>query len=511
MNLPDQLRVLIVHFASAVLPAVLFTAARAQPLPRQVMATGEIIEKVICAESPEQSYALYLPSKYTAEKSWPLLLALDPGARGKIPVEHFKEAAEKYGWIVVASNNSRNGPIAPSVRAIDALWRDTHVRFSIDDRRVYFTGFSGAARAVIAIAGACNQCAAGVITGGAGFPPTFAPSKATRFSFFTTIGIDDFNFPEVKQFEDTLAKAGVDHQVRVFDGKHEWAPADVLVEALEWMELRAMSVGARAREDKLIDDLWRKQLTRAQALESAGDRYQAYQAYLAAASSFNSLRDVTLIKERVAALGGSREIRDGRRSEEQEIRKQRDLEKQIYGLLTRSGTDSLFADNDRHGAAGGPGEEASPVRPGSVGDLSSDDRASAQSKLRAMIVDVRKASVSINDPSERRVARRVLGGLYIALVERGSNFLEVQKRYRPAVRMFELATEVSPERSGIYYLLATAYAANGDKKKSLNALKTAFEKGFKDLEAVKKNAAFDSIRSEPGYQDLVKKLSSPPS
>src|SRR5512138_2607920 len=146
-------------------------------------ARGVIIQSVVCADNPEQSYALYLPSTYSPDNSWPILIALDPGARGKTPVERFKDAAERYGWIVVGSNNSRNGPIEPTVKAINAIWRDLHQRFSIDDRRVYFTGFSGGARAAVAIALRCN-CAAGVIGAGAGFPVEIAPTTPIRFVHF---------------------------------------------------------------------------------------------------------------------------------------------------------------------------------------------------------------------------------------------------------------------------------------------------------------------------------------
>lgn len=513
MSLRNHLCVLSGHLASFVLIALMCTTAHAQAPAGGDLAKGEIVEKVVCAESPQQSYALYLPSQYTPEHRWPLLLVLDPGARGKIPVEHFQAAAEKYGWIVAASNNSRNGPIEQPVEAVNAMWRDTHARFSVDDRRVYFAGFSGAARAVITIAGMCNKCAAGLITGGAGFPGGFTPSAATAFAVFTTVGVDDFNFAEVRLFDDALAKAGVDHQVRIFDGRHEWAPADVLVEAVEWMELRAMRTGSRSRDDKIIEDLWQKQMSRAQALENS-DQYQAYRTYVAAANAFNSLRDVTRAKERIAALDSSREIKAARRSEEQQVKRQRDLEKQIYTLLgARTGLQSLFADDDRQGSGSSASEDSLGAQPNgtSSGSTDSGSPADSDNRLRALLADIRKASASSSDTSERRVARRVAGGLYIALIERGSNLLEVQKRYAIAARMFALATEVSPERPGGYYLLAMSYAANGDKKKSLHALKTAFEKGFKDLEAVRKNAAFDSIRGEAAYQELVNRVSGPQS
>src|SRR5690348_17102495 len=71
---------------------------------------GQLVERIVALNDASQSYALYLPSNYTPDRKWPILYAFDPGAHGRAPVERFKEAAEKYGWIVVGSNNSRNGP-----------------------------------------------------------------------------------------------------------------------------------------------------------------------------------------------------------------------------------------------------------------------------------------------------------------------------------------------------------------------------------------------------------------
>lgn len=479
----------VLRFLSALIIslAAQFTTSLAQPSARSDIAVGKVIDKVVCAADLDQSYALYLPSRYTAERSWPILLALDPAAQGKIPVEHFKAAAEQYGWIVAASNNSRNGPVEQSVAAVNAIWRDTHARFSIDDRRVYLAGFSGAGRAAVAIAAACNQCAAGVISGGAGFPTGLAPS-AIRFAIFTTIGVDDFNFPEVIELDNALAKAGAAHHVRVFSGAHEWASSDVLIEAVEWMELNAMRAGTRPREEKLIDALWRKQLARSESLEAAGQLYEAHQTLARAAASFNSLRDIREAEKRIAALASRRELKEQQRSEQQQIKKQRDLEAQVYRLTAATNGNAEVSGSDNEHFS-----ESSPT--------------SARVKLRSMLAGFRKAADSAQDSDEGRVARRVMSGLWVGFFEQGLNLLERQKRYAAAARVFELVTEVAPERPGGYYFLAVAHAANREKKKSLAALKTAIEKGFADVEAIKKNEAFASIRNERVYQELIDRLS----
>src|SRR6185503_8624071 len=78
-----------------------FEAPAAAQSPKEEIAKGVVVEKVVCRADPAQSYALYLPSNYDPSRQWPILYGFDPGARGRLPVTQFKDAAEKYGWIVV--------------------------------------------------------------------------------------------------------------------------------------------------------------------------------------------------------------------------------------------------------------------------------------------------------------------------------------------------------------------------------------------------------------------------
>ena len=111
-----------------------------------VLPAGVVIERVETAANPQQSYALYLPSRYSPDRQWPVLYCLDPLARGRVAVERFAHAAERAGVIVVGSNNSRNGPTEPVRDALVAMVQDTHERFSIDDSRAFAAGYSGGAR-----------------------------------------------------------------------------------------------------------------------------------------------------------------------------------------------------------------------------------------------------------------------------------------------------------------------------------------------------------------------------
>jgi poly(3-hydroxybutyrate) depolymerase len=451
--------------------------AQTDSIPR-----GQVVERIEALNDASQSYALYLPSNYTPNRKWPVLYAFDPGARGRVPVDRFKEAAEKYGWIVLGSNNSRNGPWDVTATAWNAMQIDSHQRFAIDDERIYATGFSGGARVSTRIAIAC-KCIAGVIATGAGFPVEVAPSPAMHFVFFGAAGIDDFNYAELKSLEEPLTKAGISHSFQTFDGRHEWMPISVAAAAVEWLELHAIQAGKRPRDDAFIDAMWQQRFSDAKALEESKKYYEAYQLYLDLAETFKGLRDVAQIETKVNQLGDSREVKAAIREEQAQIKKQRELENRLT---------SMFASRD----GGAPVNQ-------------SEDGFETGNLLPAILNDLRKQSKATEDSTQRRIARRVLDGLFVGQIEQGIGLLQTEKNYSESIKRFKVATEINPDRAGAFFYLAWAYAGNRDKKKSLQSLNTAVEKGFSDTAMIKANKAFDSIRNEPEFQQLMARLNKP--
>ena len=129
----------------ALLAAALAVQAPVDSAPRVPL--GAITDPVRCGADPGLSYALYLPSAYSPQKPWPILYVFDPRGRGRLAAELFRDVAERRGFLVASSNNTESdNPEAPNDRVISILLEDTHGRLSIDERRIYASGFSGGAR-----------------------------------------------------------------------------------------------------------------------------------------------------------------------------------------------------------------------------------------------------------------------------------------------------------------------------------------------------------------------------
>src|SRR6185369_9022306 len=145
--------------------------------------------------------------------------------------------------------------------------------------------------------------------------------------------VDDFNYAELKNLQEPLTKAGIIHRVKTFDGRHEWPPVSVATAAVEWMELLAIKAGKRPRDDGFINATWQQLLNEARTLEESKKYYEAYQLYLDLAQSFKGLRDVGEIETKVNQLAGSREVKAAIREEQEQIRKQRELESRLNSLI----------------------------------------------------------------------------------------------------------------------------------------------------------------------------------
>jgi len=120
---------------SSLVPVISLTVVVSFSLsaPGREIEKGRLLDGIACRADAGQSYALYLPSGDDRVELQPVLFLFDPAARGAEGVRAFLSAAEKFGWILIGSNNSKNGPLKDSVAAGRALWADAKERFPVDE------------------------------------------------------------------------------------------------------------------------------------------------------------------------------------------------------------------------------------------------------------------------------------------------------------------------------------------------------------------------------------------
>jgi predicted esterase len=447
------------------------SSAAATPAPQDLQA-GVVIAKVVSATQPDQSYALYIPSHYSREKSWPVVYAFDPGARGSMPVELMRDAAERYGYIVAGSNNSQNGPVKASAEAAQAMFQDTHARLAIDDQRIYFAGLSGGARLAASLAQRC-KCAAGVLLNSAGFSPSSPPPPDATFAVFAAAGTFDFNYPEVVNLDAKLATLHYSHAFSQFDGPHSWAPASLMDEALAWFRLTAMKQSREPRDIAFVNEQAAEVEKRAKALEAAGDPYAAWKELRQAADTFDGLGDASAFREHAAALEKEKAVRDGAKREQQDFEEQSTLSADI---------DSGLASLRQYA-----------------------NRSEVQSQVEEQIYQLRGRTEREKNPQKLRVDRRALSGILVEAMETGEERLDA-KDIKLARAYFELASDADPDSVWALREVAVARALDNDRKGAFDSLRRAKEKS-KDPAAfsawLKDEPAFAKFNDTPEFRALL--------
>lgn len=447
-----------------------FGVAKAQDAGH--LSPGTVIPKISCAGNPQQSYALYLPSTYSPDKSWPIIYTFDPGARGEIAVEAIRDAAEKSGYIVVASNNSRNGAEDLSTQAIRAIWDATQHRFSINDHRRYFAGMSGGARLAVAFAMSCNGCVVGVIANAAGFPPGRKPSSSIKFAYFAAVGNDDFNFLEFVDLRHELEESGMQFRIRPFEGAHGWAPPEVWREALDWMDLQAMRAGSLKGDNARIKGLYDAAMQRAKELLAQHDYLTAFREYQFTVRDFSGLTDIAAAQKQVKDLADDKRVKSAQKQETTVAEDQR-------RIMLR------------------PAQQMQDL---AAGNLSHEDFMTLRSNLAALLQQT-QGSAAEKDP--RLIpTRRALSGLVVEAFE-GGQYAITQKKYDIALNFFDLAVSGSNNPGWGHFERARVYAITSDKKHMFIELQQASSDGYHDIAALN-SPEFQPFQSDPDFQEVLR-------
>jgi hypothetical protein len=163
------------------------------------------------------------------------------------------------------------------------------------------------------------------------------------------------------------------------------------------MEIQAMKSGRKPENQAEIDAIF---AARVAAADTSHDDDASLAAASAIAEDFAGLKDVSRFAARAEQLRNSRMVRD-------ELKREADLDtrEEQWGQVVR-GEETLLND---------------PAQ-----------REEALKKLRARWKKLSEMANAADDTPERRMARRLLGGLSMGVTVQDPDYLAIVRQYRPA-------------------------------------------------------------------------------
>ncbi|MEI6123022.1 MAG: hypothetical protein WCQ95_05270 [Bacteroidota bacterium] len=425
---------------------------------------GKVIAKVACKKDLTQSYALYLPSGYTEGKMFPLIIAFDAHGSGVKPVELFKEQAEKYGYILVGSNVSKNGMSWDQNSShYDALLFDVCERFGIDKSRIYTCGFSGGSRVASTLA-ITKGGISGVIGCSAGLPPMKEAIK-NKFDFFGYAGNEDMNYAEMVHLDMALEKSGIRHQLVVFNGTHEWPPKDYIFECIVWTELNAM----KDKKKPIDKEFVKKQLAdfdkQLAEFQKKGNKYNEYLLTKKIVNYFKDVADTKKYESELALLQQNSAVKNGLQQAEQLEKKEVMLQQQY------------------------------------AQKLSSENATWWKSEINRLTTFLKTS----NDETEKHLVKRVMEYLSLAAFSTCTSLYN-QGNLTEAEHYIELYTIIDTDNSEPEFMFAEVNARKKDADKTMLHLAKAAELGFNDKGRIDNDTIFLKYNQDKRFAEIMDRI-----
>nr|WP_298793361.1 hypothetical protein [uncultured Allomuricauda sp.] len=212
---------------------------------------GIVHDSILVAGAEKETFALYLPKSFNENQLSSIVFIFEPAARGAIGIQPFITVSEKYGHILVCSNNSRNGPYNRNFEIANRLFKYIFSRFSINESEMYLSGFSGGSRLASAIASLTDKFA-GVVGCGAGFSYIQEQMPAAQaYSYVGLCGDRDMNFREMQENKDYLKLIKFNSTLITYDDEHRWPPQNQILRAFDWLHLQKLKKETSA-SDKIL-------------------------------------------------------------------------------------------------------------------------------------------------------------------------------------------------------------------------------------------------------------------
>ncbi len=439
---------------------------------------GQLVERVTSEANPREQYAVYLPASYRPDKTWPILLLMDPRGRAMIPLSRVREVADRLGYIALSSYNTRSDEgTDPNADAINAMLSDAQRHFALDVHRIYLVGQSGTARASWIYGYNLRGHVAGIIGIGASKPESFLISPLAKGAqpplvFYGAAGTTDYNYDEMWALDTTLSRANFPHRISYFDGLHAWPPAATLTDAVEYMELMAMRYGLKPRDQAWIDSSYTTAMTKAAAMNEAGDGYHAWRKYLAIANDFEGMKDVREATAKAGQLAKNDEVKR--------------IDRRIAETVkTQSGYNLKLADylGDFRKSEGEP-----------------LDQSIARTQLRSL-----EARAGGADSIDANAAERGLEQLWVyASFYEPMDYLDRGDPAR-ALGILEVAQAMRPNDPDVCYFQARAFARLKQQSQAIEALECA-SRSFLPVERIENDPDLKTLGGEPAFRALLTRI-----
>ncbi|WP_146169868.1 hypothetical protein [Kordia periserrulae] len=429
---------------------------------------GKILPEISVNNSSE-TYALYLPKSFDETVLSAVVFIFDPSGNGVNGMQHFVTSAEKFNYILVASNNTKNGvPYDTNFEITNRLFATIFSTFKIDERQIYAAGFSGGSRLATAIAALTGKIQ-GVIACGAGLAINKSVTPTQKmFSFIGLVGDEDMNYQEMFNTKTWLDQFSVANELFVYNDTHRWPPSEQIERAFGWLELQAYKKAIRSIDSQFVQSYFETQYKIADSLV-IHNKFRAVHEYESIMRNFAPYFEIDATQQKVIAIKKSPEYQQQVAARAAIIQEENDLYEKFSKVYSN---DILAAE-------------------------STDNFQWWRKELHQLNTAITQQANSPRGKMLKRLKYSIFAGAY-----ESSESYVAAKKYKHALYCNQLLVYFNPEKAYWYFRVAQSYAHTNDFKNTIRNLKKAKDLGLPQFERIQQLPLFAKFKQKRRFQKL---------
>ena len=429
---------------------------------------GEIIDSIIVNKDTKETFALYLPFQFNISESSPVVFIFEPMARGKAGIYPFIKAAEKYGYILVCSNNSRNGPYERNFDIANRLFNQIFLDFNINNKRVYVSGFSGGSRLASAIAVLTNQIQ-GVVACGAGFSlnKSHLPYKDS-FSYAAIIGDEDMNFKEMQNTKNFLNRLNIPNELFVYEFNHSWPSQEQILIAFDWLQLEAYKKNILPINLGNIKKSYTNYYKHARNLQVDNQLLYASNEYERILRNFKKYYQLDSITDKLTV-----------------IKSDRLFTKEKKSLQSNFKEEVLLSDK--------------------FIDRFNDDFKKKQHDFKWWRSEIKKLNkkIKISESFKKKMLKRLQYKIFALSIETATLGNKI-KHIDQSIFCYEICILIYPKYPYPYFKQVENYINKNNQITALDYLEKLIANGYTNIQRIKDHKAFESLKNNERFMQLIK-------
>ena len=204
----------------------------------------------------ESAYSMYVPSGIDASRRYPLVIVFSPSGDSRGMIEVWKNTAEQYKWIVLASKEVRDGKeVEPILRTLVDDVQKVCLQLPVDKSKIVASGFSGGGMCSHIFSFLYPDIISAVIINTGMIQEAYIQRRQYyprgKYAVFLA-SPKDFRYEEMKRDDRFLKTLGWKTKWIEFEDGHTIAPEQFYEQAAQWLDQELNNVRKPVRNTDKI-------------------------------------------------------------------------------------------------------------------------------------------------------------------------------------------------------------------------------------------------------------------